>query len=243
LTALLDASSVTVRFGGLTAVDHANLRVDRGQIVGLIGPNGAGKTTFLSAISGFVKYEGDITLDGGSIAGLEPNAIARRGLVRTFQIVQPLSNLTVLENVMVGAYAHLGTLQRKEAEERAMETIEFTGLAEVAGRLAGQLTLAGRKRLEVARALALKPKVLLLDEVIAGLNPAETEKAVGLIGSIRDRGVSVVMVEHVMRAIMSLSDRIIVLHYGRKIAEGSPSDIVNNEEAVRAYLGESHAAS
>lgn len=233
-----------MRFGGLTAVDKVTMTVEPGEIVGLIGPNGAGKTTLISAISGFLRpAEGAVYLKDQSITGLPPNQIARCGLVRTYQVGQPLTNLTVLENVMVGAYCHLGVLDRKRAEETAREVIEMTGLSAYSDRMAGQITLPTRKRLEVARALATRPAIMLLDEVIAGLNPAECEEAIELIRSVRDKGVSVLMVEHVMKAIMSLSDRIVVLHYGRKIAEGTPREIINNEEAIKAYLGESDVTS
>lgn len=234
---ILEVERVHQNFGGLLALQDVSLSVEEGEILGLIGPNGAGKTTLFNVISGYLKpTAGSVRFLGEDVTGLPPYRLAAMGMGRTFQIVRPFPKLTVLENVLIGAF--LRTSSRGEAEERAWEVLELTGLVPFASRPAAGLNLAGRKRLEIARALALRPRLLLLDEVVAGLNPTEADATVDLIRRIRDRGVTVIIVEHVMRVIMGLSDRVVVLNYGRKIAEGTPQEVASNPAVVAAYLGE-----
>jgi len=231
--ALLEVSNLTKRFGGLVANDRITLEINEGEIVGLIGPNGAGKTTLFNCIAGYYRP------DEGSVrfmAGLPPEKVCKEGIARTFQLVKIFKDMTVLENVMVGALCRARDVA--EAREEAMRVLEFVGEADKKDVPAGSLTIAHKKRIELARALATKPKLLMLDEAMAGLNPAEISEAVDLVRRIRDRGITVFLVEHVMSAIMPISDRIIVLDYGRKIAEGLPEEIATNEEVIKAYLGE-----
>ncbi|MCZ8311404.1 MAG: ABC transporter ATP-binding protein [Magnetospirillum sp.] len=233
---MLEAQNITKRFGGLVAVSQASLKVAAGSIVALIGPNGAGKTTLFAAMTGFHRPDsGSVTFDGADITGLMPHAIARRGLVRTFQIVQPFGALSVRENIAVGA--HLREPDRQTALARAGEIATRLGMGSMLDQPAATLTVAGRKRLEVARALATSPKLILLDEVMAGLNPTEIDEIVPIIRAVRDAGTTVLLIEHVMRAVMRLSERVYVLNQGRMIAEGTPQEVAARPEVVEAYLG------
>jgi branched-chain amino acid transport system ATP-binding protein len=234
--ALLRVEQVSKRFGGLKAVDGASFTAQAGRITALIGPNGAGKTTLFAIISGFLPPSaGHVVYDGADITGEAPHRLARRGIARTFQIVQPFAGLTVRENIAVGAHLHRPT--RSDALAAAADVAQAVGLGDVLDRPAQNLTVAGRKRLELARALALEPRLLLLDEVLAGLNPSEIRDVVPVIRAIRDRGVAIVMIEHVMQAVMSLAEQVYVLAEGRIIAEGSPQVIAGDPRVVEAYLG------
>ncbi len=238
MTALLDVSRVTKRFGGLVAVSDVSFTLVEGEILGLIGPNGAGKTTLFNMVNGVYKLDkGKISFAGQDITNRPPNEVVHLGVARTHQIVKPLYGMTVLENVTVGACFGRDYLKLKPARKVAIEVLERVGLADRADTPARSLTIAGKKRLEVARALAAHPKLLLLDEVLAGLNPTEVELMIGMVRSIRDSGISVLMIEHLMQAIMSLSDRIVVLNLGSKLAEGRPAEVVQNSDVVEAYLG------
>lgn len=233
---MLEAQGITKRFGGLVAVSEASLKVDAGRIVALIGPNGAGKTTLFAAMTGFHKPDsGRVTFDGADVTGLPPHVVARRGLVRTFQIVQPFGALTVRENVAVGA--HLREPDRKAALKLAGEIATSLGMGAMLDKPAAALTVAGRKRLEVARALATRPKLVLLDEVMAGLNPTEIDDIVPMVRAVRDAGTTVLLIEHVMRAVMQLSEHVYVLNQGRMIAEGAPREVAARRDVVEAYLG------
>ena len=236
---LLEVRGLGKRFGGLHAVRDLSFDMARGEVLGLIGPNGAGKTTVFHLLSGFLAPDGgDVRFDGRSLAGLKPHAICRLGLARTFQIVRPFPHLSMWENVRVGALAHRP--QMAEARRRAEAVIDEVGLGAKAGQPAGGLTLAERKRLELARALATEPTLLLLDEVMAGLNPTEIEAIVGLIQRVHASGISILLIEHNMRAVMSLSHRIVVLSFGEKIVEGPPAAIANHPRVIEAYLGEEY---
>ncbi len=236
---ILQVEGVSKRFGGLQALYRVTFDLPEGQILGLIGPNGAGKTTLFNVINGiYTPNEGRILFQGEDITGMKPYYLARRGLARTHQIVRPLNELTVRENVMVGACFGKENKSIREAIRIADQVLEFVGLAERADQLAGSLNVAQKKRLEMARALASHPKLLLLDEVLAGLNPSEIATMVSTIQNIRQQGVTIIMIEHVMHAVMNVSDRVIVLDYGQVIAEGTPEEIVQNERVIEAYLGD-----
>jgi branched-chain amino acid transport system ATP-binding protein len=227
---------LTRHFGGLRAVAGLDFTVREGEILGLIGPNGAGKTTVFNLVTGFVRPSaGEIRLEGRSLVGLRPHAVALRGVARTFQVVKPFAGLTVLENATLAAF--LRHPARRDAEARALEALERMGLAAKAATLASQLTLIEQKRLEVARALATGPRLVLLDEPMGGLNPAEVDVASELVVRLRASGLTVVLVEHVMKAIMRISDRVVVLHHGERIAEGPPARVVEDPAVIAAYFG------
>lgn len=237
---MLELRHLVKHFGGVRATDDVSFAIPSGSISALIGPNGAGKTTLFSLVSGFhVPDQGEVLFEGQSIAGMAPERICRLGIARTFQIVQPFAGLTVLENVAVGA--HLHRRDRGAALDHAAMVATRLGLGEQLDKPAAALTVSGRKRLEIAKALATDPKLLLLDEVMAGLNPSEIDGIVPVIRSIRDTGVTILLIEHVMRAVMSLAERTFVLNNGTLIAEGTPAEIVANPVVIEAYLG--HGAS
>jgi branched-chain amino acid transport system ATP-binding protein len=237
MNTILEVRGVSKRFGGLVAVSDVTFSLAEGEILGLIGPNGAGKTTLFNVVNGVYKADqGTITFAGKEITRCSPDQVVHLGLARTHQIVKPLNDLTVLDNVTVGACFGRQYLDMATARKVASEVLQQVGL-ERTDMMARSLTIAGKKRLEIARALAAKPKLLLLDEVLAGLNPTEVAAMIELVRKIRDSGISVLMIEHLMQAIMSLSDRIVVLNLGRKLAEGRPDEVVHNSDVVECYLG------
>jgi branched-chain amino acid transport system ATP-binding protein len=237
---ILEGEGVTKYFGGLAAVLNVDFHIEKGEIVGLIGPNGAGKTTLFNLISAaLVSTSGTIRFKGENITGLKPYQICRKGVARTFQSVKVFSNMPVLQNVLLGSLFGTSTgMSSADAAREATELLEFVGLSSVRATPAKDLTLANQKRAEVARALATKPELLLLDELMAGLNPTEVTQAMELVNRIRDKGITIFMVEHVMKAIMGVCDRIMVLHHGEKIAEGTPQEIATSKTVIEVYLGE-----
>jgi branched-chain amino acid transport system ATP-binding protein len=233
---MLEVRGLSKSFGGLKAVDQASLDVRQGEIVGLIGPNGAGKTTLFAAIAGFHAPDaGHVAFEGRDITGLAPHRICAAGMVRTFQITQPFAKISVRENIMVGAYFR--TADRRLAEREAEAVAGLVGMAGQLDQKGADLTVAGRKRLELARALATRPRLLLLDEVMAGLNPTEITEIVQVIRKIRNSGVTILLIEHVMQAVTSLAERVYVLNQGRMIAEGTPAAIADDAQVIEAYLG------
>ena len=238
---ILELTKVRKSFGGIKAVEDFSLSVEEGEILGLIGPNGAGKSTLFNCIAGvFPPTSGEIVFRGEKINNQRPWDLCRKGLARTFQIVKPFATRTVLYNVMVGAFAT--TDKRAEAERRALDVLRHLHMEDRKDMRAGNLTIADRKRLEIAKALATRPKLLLLDEVMAGLRPTEVDEMVAIIKRLREGGMTIFVIEHIMRAIMALSDRIAVLHFGTKIAEGPPHEMAHDERVVKAYLGEEYGA-
>jgi branched-chain amino acid transport system ATP-binding protein len=236
---LLEIDRLTKDFGGLRAVDRLDLSIQDGMILGLIGPNGAGKSTAFNCIAGlYSATSGRVLYKNDDITNLKSYDVCRKGIARTFQLSKPFPNKSVLKNVMVGGF--LWSKGRDRAEAKALEVLEFVNLIDKRDVLGKSLTVADRKRLELARALATDPALLLLDEVMAGLRPAEVEEVITIIRKINERGITVFLIEHIMQAIMSLSDVIVVIHYGKKIAEGKPEEIASDEKVIKAYLGEEY---
>jgi branched-chain amino acid transport system ATP-binding protein len=243
---ILEGQGVSKYFGGLAAVSSVDFHIDQGEIVGLIGPNGAGKTTLFNLTSGALPISsGEITFKGNKISGLKPHRVCKIGIGRTFQETKVFGNMPVLQNVLVGAF--FGSPKRvsgTDAAREASQALDFVGLSAMAGHLIQDLTLVNQKRVEVARALATGPELLLIDELMAGLNSAEVSEAMELVTKIRDTGITIFMVEHVMKAIMGICERIMVLHHGEKIAEGTPQEIAADKKVIEIYLGEeTHAGS
>ncbi len=239
---LLKIMGVTKTFGGLVALDKVDMRVNQGEIVGLIGPNGAGKTTLFNVIAGsFLPEQGEIYFQGQNVTPLKAHNVCKLGIARTFQVPKPFKNLTLLENMMVGTCFGAGLGKSKESLNKIEEILRFAGLEEKISSKADTLNLVERKKLEVSKALSTSPKLALFDEVMAGLNPSETVEMITFIGKLRDRGLTILLIEHLMKVIMTLSDRVVVLDYGRKICEGKPQEVANNAQVIEAYLGKSNA--
>lgn len=239
---LLELKNVTKRFGGLVAVNGISMYVEKGEIFGLIGPNGSGKTTIFNCINNFYSIDsGEIIFKRVNIEGMSTHKICKLGVARTFQVVKPLRRLTVLENVMSGAF--LRTNRVTEAEKIAMEVVEFCGLEEHRNMRAKDLPIAGKKRVEVARALATKPDIILLDETAAGLNPRAVEDMIEIVKNIRGLGITCLVVEHVMKFLMAIADRIMCINYGQEVITGTPAEVINHREVIKAYLGEDYVRS
>jgi branched-chain amino acid transport system ATP-binding protein len=239
---LLKITGVTKTFGGLVALDKVDMHVNQGEIVGLIGPNGAGKTTLFNVIAGaFLPEHGEICFQGQNVTHLKAHNVCKLGIARTFQVPKPFKNLTLLENMMVGTCFGAGLGKSKESLNKIDEILRFAGLEDKISSKADTLNLVERKKLEVSKALSTSPKLVLFDEVMAGLNPSETVEMITFIGKLRDRGLTILLIEHLMKVIMTLSDRVVVLDYGRKICEGKPHKVANNAQVIEAYLGKSNA--
>jgi branched-chain amino acid transport system ATP-binding protein len=238
--ALLELKKLVKAFGGLLAVNDVTFQVEKGEIFGLIGPNGSGKTTIFNCINNFFPITaGDVLFKGQSIKGLKTHQVCHLGIGRTFQVVKPLARMTVLDNVTASAFCRVNTI--KEAKDEALRVLGFCNLLNEKDKPAKSLPIGGRKRLEIARALATKPELLLLDETAAGLNPSELDEAIDLIRKIRENGITILIVEHIMKVIMTISDRIHAINFGQTIAQGTPKDVANNRAVIEAYLGEEYA--
>jgi branched-chain amino acid transport system ATP-binding protein len=239
---ILEINNLVKDFGGLRAVDTLSLSIEEGEILGMIGPNGAGKSTAFNCIAGvYAPTKGNVYFAGKKINGVKPWNLCKKGLARTFQIVKPFRSKSVLYNVMVGSF--VTTDKTVVAEEKAMNVLKILSFENKKDERAGNLTIAELKRLEIARALATEPKLLLFDEVMAGLRPAEVDEMVQIIKKLRDQGITIFVIEHIMRAIMALSDRIVVIHFGKKIAEGPPQEVASDENVIKAYLGDEYVVS